>query len=268
MNIDRRTKQLLKQYRIFPKRRLGQNLMIDESYLQDMVSCASLNKSDVVLDIGAGFGTLTKILSSICHRVIAVEIDHKLAQVLRIEMKGIENVLLIEGDVLETAIPTFNKVVSNPPFHVSSPILFWLLERKFDSAVMTFQKEFAKRLVASVGSKDYSRLTVETYYRAEVELIEVVPKDAFVPPPNVDACVVRLKPRKKSPFDVKNERVFHELVRVLFTQRNKKTRNAMASFLLKLGRGKQEANSVLFHDKRVRELAPEDFAEIANGLTV
>jgi 16S rRNA (adenine1518-N6/adenine1519-N6)-dimethyltransferase len=132
--------------------------------------------------------------------------------------------------------------------------------------VMTFQKEFAKRLVALVWSKDYSRLTVETYYRAEVELMEIVTKDAFTPPPNVDACIVRLKPRKTSPFNVKNEELFHELVRALFTQRNKKTRNALAGFLCKLGKRKEECDSLLFHDKRVRELAPEDFGQIANQL--
>jgi len=241
--------------------------MVNENYLQDMVSHAFLSENDIVLDIGAGFGALTGILSPLCHRVIAVEIDHRVAEAYRIEKQGSKNVSLIEGDILETTIPTFNKVVSNPPFHISSPILFWLLEKRFDLAIMTFQKEFAERLVASVGSKDYSRLTVETYYRAEAELVEVVPRDAFVPPPNVDACIVSLKPREKSPFDVKNEELFHELVRMLFTQRNKKTRNAVASFLLRLNKKKEEANSLLFHDKRVRELAPEDFGEIANELT-
>ena len=266
MNLDKRTRQLLKQYKIFPYKKLGQNFMIDENYLQDMASQAFLNRSDVVLDIGAGFGALTKILSPLCHKVIAVEIDHKLAEAYRSEKQGSENVFLIEGNILETDIPTFNKVVSNPPFHISSPILFWLFERKFDLAVMTFQKEFAERLAAAIGSKDYSRLTVETYYRAEVELLETVPKDAFIPPPDVDACIIRLRPRKKPPFNVKNEELFHELIRTLFTQRNKKTRNAAAGFLLKLGKRKEEANSLLFHNKRVRELAPEDFGEIANEL--
>jgi 16S rRNA (adenine1518-N6/adenine1519-N6)-dimethyltransferase len=240
--------------------------MIDEGYLQNMVSYGHLSTSDIVLDIGAGLGALTKILSSICGKVIAVEIDHKLAEVSRIEMQGIENVSLIEGDVLKITIPTFNKIVSNPPFHISSPILFWLLEKKLDLAVMTFQKEFAERLVAPVGSKDYSRLTVETYYRAEVELMEIVPNEAFIPPPDVDACIVRLKPRKTPPFSVKNEELFHELVQVLFTQRNKKTRNAITGPLRKLGKKKENADSLLFHDKRVRELAPEDFGQIADEL--
>jgi 16S rRNA (adenine1518-N6/adenine1519-N6)-dimethyltransferase len=240
--------------------------MIDEGYLQNMVSYGHLCRSDIVLDIGAGLGALTKILSSLCSKVIAVEIDHKLAEISRIEMQGLENVSLIKGDILKTTIPTFNKTVSNPPFHISSPILFWLLEKKLDLAVMTFQKEFAERLVAPVGSKDYSRLTVETYYRAEVELMEIVPREAFIPPPDVDACIVRLKPRKTPPFSVKNEKLFHELVQVLFTQRNKKTRNAITGPLCKLGKRKGDADSLLFHDKRVRELAPEDFGQIANEL--
>jgi 16S rRNA (adenine1518-N6/adenine1519-N6)-dimethyltransferase len=264
MSLDKKTKQLLKRYRVFPRKRLGQNFMVDEGYLHDMVSYASVGKNDIVLEIGAGFGALTKVLSSLCSRVIAVEVDPKLVEVFGVEVAGLENVLLVEGDVLEVAIPSFNKVVSNLPFSISSPILFWLLEREFDLAVLTFQKEFAERLVASVGSKDYSRLTVETYYRAEVELMETVPREAFIPLPDVDACIVRLRLRKTAPFRLKNEGLFHELVRALFSQRNKKMRNAIAGFLHKLGKEKVEADSLLFHDKRVRELAPEDFGAIAN----
>jgi 16S rRNA (adenine1518-N6/adenine1519-N6)-dimethyltransferase len=266
MSLDKKTKQLLERYRIFLRKRLGQNFMVDEGYLCDMISYASLSKGDVVLEIGAGFGALTTALSPLCGRVVAVEVDHKLAEIFRVETAGLDNVLLVEGDVLKVAIPSFNKAVSNLPFRISSPILFWLLKKEFDLAVLTFQKEFAERLVASVGSKDYSRLTVETYYRAEVELMETVPKEAFIPPPEVNACIVRLKPRKTKPFHVEDEGMFHELVRALFTQRNKKTRNAIAGFLRKLGKEKGEADSLLFHDKRVRELAPEDFGAIANEL--
>jgi 16S rRNA (adenine1518-N6/adenine1519-N6)-dimethyltransferase len=268
MESNEKTKRLLRRYGIFPKKRLGQNFMTDESYLYDMVSYAALNKDDVVLEIGAGFGALTRVLSPLCGRVIATEVDHRIAEMFRVEAKGLDNVLLIESDVLEAEIPSFNKVVSNPPFSISSPILFWLLEQRFEWAILTFQKEFAKRLVATVGSRDYSRLTVETYYRAEAELLETVPKETFYPSPGVDACIVRLKPRETMPFHVRNEEMFHELVRMLFTQRNKKMRNAIVGLLGKFGRGREEADSLLFHDKRVRELAPEDFGVIANELTV
>jgi 16S rRNA (adenine1518-N6/adenine1519-N6)-dimethyltransferase len=267
MSLTEKTKKLLKRHRIFPSKRLGQNFMVDDGYLHSMAYYASLHREDVVLEVGAGFGVLTRVLSPLCGKVIAVEVDRRLVEALKKELTGFDNVVVVEGDVLEAAIPKFNKVVANPPFHISSPILFWLLEKSFDLAVLTFQKEFAKRLVADVGVKDYSRLTVETYYRAEVELLETVPKEAFFPLPDVDACMVRLKPRSVSPFRVKNEKVFHDLVRTLFTQRNRKVRNAVVVFLHKAGVEKSLADSLLFHDKRVRELAPEDFGAIANELS-
>jgi len=134
---------------------------------------------------------------------------------------------------------------------------------------LTFQEEFAKRLSAQVGSKDYSRLTVATYYRADAELLDFVPKSAFYPPPDVDSLVVRMKPRAP-PFRIKDEKTFFELVQIMFTQRNKKVRNAVLPFLLKRRISKEKAlklaDSLLFHEKRVRELAPEDFGALTNEI--
>lgn len=269
MSLLKKIRYLLHTYKIFPKKRLGQNFMIDEGLLRLMVSYASVNKNDVVLEIGAGLGFLTRLISQKCKQVIAVEADPRLMRILRRELKDLENVKLVEGNVLKVPIPSFDKVVSNPPFYISSLILFWLLEKNFDCAVLTFQKEFAERLVASVGSKDYGRLTVMTYYRADVELIDYVFKDMYYPPPDVDSYIVRLKPRLP-PFTVKDKQAFFELVRTLFTQRNKKVRNAITPFLAKLGIEKEKvmeiADSLLYHDKRVRELAPEDFGVLANEI--
>ena len=267
MGLTLETRKLLRRRRIFPSKRLGQNFMVNDGYLHSMAYYASLQTDDIILEIGPGFGNLTRVLSPVCKKVIAVEVDHRLVEALRQELARSDNVVIIDGDVLEAKIPEFNKVVANPPFSISSPILFWLLEKSFDLAVLTFQKEFADRLVAEVGTKDYSRLTVETYYRAEVELLETVPREAFFPPPDVEACIVRLKPRGTSPFHVKNEELFHELVRTLFSQRNRKVRNAIAGLLQKLAMENVHADSLLFHDKRVRELAPEDFGAIANELS-
>jgi len=235
-----------------------------------MISYASISREDTVLEVGAGLGFLTQLLSSTCKRVIAVEIDPKLVQILRAELRDLQNVNLIEGDVLAAPVPRFNKVVSTPPYSISSPLLFWLLERRFDSAVLTFQKEFAERLTAPVGSRDYGRLTVGTYYRAEAEFLEPVHRNMFYPPPDVDSAVVRLKPREEPPFFVEDEDAFFELVQTLFTQRNKKVRNAIVPFLY--GRVRKAdmprlADSLLFHDKRVRELAPEDFGALTNEIT-
>jgi len=178
---------------------------------------------------------------------------------------------LIEGDVFEASLPVFNKAVSNPPFSVSSRLLFWLLERPFECAVLTFQEEFARRLDAQVGSRDYSRLTVSTYYHADVEPLGKIPKEAFYPLPDVDAALVRLKPRKTPPFKVKDEEVFDEVVRTLFTQRNRKVRKAILPFLYNQGLREAgavgKADSLSFKERRVRELPPEDFGVLANELS-
>jgi 16S rRNA (adenine1518-N6/adenine1519-N6)-dimethyltransferase len=268
-NLLQRAKHLLRLYGFSPKKRLGQNFTVNSEILQRLVSHASLTKDDVVLEVGAGFGFLTPLLSGACKKVIAVEVDPKLVNFLRKQLHSLQNVELIEGDILNVSLPPFNKVVSAPPYSISSPLLFRLLENKFDSAVLILQKEFAERLAASVGSKDYGRLTVTIYYRADVELLDLVPRTMFYPPPDVDSMMVRLKPRA-APFHVDNEETFFELVRTLFTQRNKKVRNGLIPFLRKRELSKEEAvelaDSMVYSAKRVRELAPEDFGILTNML--
>ncbi len=261
----------MRDYAVAPRKRLGQNFMIDGYFLDIIVSSAELAQSDVVLEVGAGFGFLTRLLARKAGKVVAVELDGGLMMALRRELAGLDNVGLIEGDVFEVSLPVFNKAVSNPPFSVSSRLLFWLLERPFECAVLTFQEEFARRLDAQVGSRDYSRLTVSTYYHADVEPLVKIPKKAFYPLPDVDAALVRLKPRRAPPFKVKDEEVFDEVVRTLFTQRNRKVRKAILPFLHNKGLRKVEAvgkaDSLPFKDRRVRELPPEDFGVLANELS-
>lgn len=269
INLLQRAKHILRLYGFFPKKRLGQHFTVNSDILQRLVSHASITKDDIVLEVGAGLGFLTQLLSSKCKKVIAVEVDPKIVRILRKQLHSLQNVDLIEGDILKVSLPPFNKVVSAPPYSISSPLLFRLLERKFDWAVLILQKEFAERLAASVGSKDYGRLTVTIYYRADVELLDYVPRTMFYPPPDVDSMMVRLKPRG-SPFQVDDEETFFELVRTLFTQRNKKVRNALIPFLRKreiTGKEAVElADSTIYSAKRVRELAPEDFGILTNEL--
>lgn len=269
INLLQRAKHILRLYGFFPKKRLGQHFTVNSDMLQRLVSHASITKDDIVLEVGAGLGFLTQLLSSKCKKVIAVEVDPKIVRILRKQLHSLQNVDLIEGDILKVSLPPFNKVVSAPPYSISSPLLFRLLERNFDWAVLILQKEFAERLAASVGSKDYGRLTVTIYYRADVELLDYVPRTMFYPPPDVDSMMVRLKPRG-SPFQVDDEETFFELVRTLFTQRNKKVRNALIPFLRKreiTGKEAVElADSTIYSAKRVRELAPEDFGILTNEL--
>jgi 16S rRNA (adenine1518-N6/adenine1519-N6)-dimethyltransferase len=270
MDYVGRTKYLLQVYGVRPKKRLGQHFLLDIVSLRNMISYADLSREDVVLEVGAGFGFLTRLLAERCRKVAAFEVDPKLVQALRKQLMDLENVELVEGDILKTSLPPFDKVVSTPPYSISSPLLFKLLEQDFKLAVLTFQEEFAERLAAPVGSKDYSRLTVAVYYQADVELLDRVPRTAFFPPPDVDSTIVRLKPKKEPPFHMKDEKEFFGLLKSVFTQRNKKLRNAVLNYLLKKGMTKAKAqelaDSLTFHDKRVRDLAPEDFGALTNEI--
>jgi 16S rRNA (adenine1518-N6/adenine1519-N6)-dimethyltransferase len=150
-------------------------------------------------------------------------------------------------------------------------LITWLLERKVECAVLVLQREFADRLVAAVGSRDYGWLTVLACYSAEVEVFDAVPKSMFYPQPEVDSVIVRLRRWETPPFKVKDEAFFERTVRWLFTQRNKKLGNALASLVKNTVKASEEetekmACSFPFRDRRVRELAPEDFGELANAL--
>jgi 16S rRNA (adenine1518-N6/adenine1519-N6)-dimethyltransferase len=152
---------------------------------------------------------------------------------------------------------------------LSSHLVEWLLERNIACAALILQKEFANRLIAAVGSEDYGWLAVLTYQHVEAEVLDSVPKVMFFPQPKVDSVIVRLKPRCKSPFEVKDEIFFKQITKWLFTQRNKKLSKALAPFFkTNLQLSKQDAEKLVvalpFQDKRVRELAPEQFGALAN----
>jgi 16S rRNA (adenine1518-N6/adenine1519-N6)-dimethyltransferase len=264
-------KRLLRTYRIVPNRVLGQNFMVDPAFFPLLSGYASLCHDDVVLDAGAGFGFLTRFLSDMCKAVVAVEKDPHIAEVLRGQLNGLTNVTVVEGDVLKAALPEFNKVIAIPPYYLSSRLVTWLLERKIACAVLVLQREFAERLVAEVGSDAYGWLTVVVCHVAAVELLDAVPKEVFYPQPEVDSVIVRLLPWEQAPFEVKDAAFFRRMVRWLFNQRNKKLSNALVPFIkstLRLSKeeAKKRVGAVPFGERRVRELAPEDFGALVNAL--
>jgi 16S rRNA (adenine1518-N6/adenine1519-N6)-dimethyltransferase len=266
------TKYLLRTHRITPNRLLGQNFMVEPSVYDKLCVYASLTRSDVVLDVGAGFGFLSRFLANKCKTVIAVEKDPQVAEVLREHVKDIVNVTVIEGDVLKTALPQFNKVIAAPPYYLSSRLVTWLFEHRFDCTILILQNEFANRLVAAVGSEAYGWLTVIAYQHVQIELLDAVPKIIFYPPPEVDSVIVSFRPWSKKPFEVKDETSFAQTVKWLFTQRNKKLSKALAPFLkstLRLSKKDAEkmASSLPFHDRRARELTPENLGALANAIT-
>ncbi len=245
--------------------------MVEPMVYPKLCTYAALSKADVVLDVGAGFGWLTCYLADKCKAVVAVEKDPQVACYLRGQVKGLDNVIVIEGDVLKASLPSFNKAIAIPPYYLSSQLVIWLLERKVECAVLILQKEFIDHLVAPVGNEGYGWLTVVTYQMAEVELLDAVPKASFFPQPEVDSAIVSLKPWSKKPFDVKDQAFFVRMMKWLFTQRNKKLGKAISPFIrdnFKLSKQDAEklALSLPFHDRRPRELSPKDFGVIANAL--
>lgn len=157
----------------------GQHFLVDQRVLAGIVEFAELGPGDVVLEIGAGTGNLTRALSKHADKVIAIEKDPNLARQLNYTINT-DNVEIIHADALKIEFPPFNKVVSNLPYQISSPITFKLFKYKFDFAILMYQHEFAKRIVAKPGTKDYSRLTVTTQYFAQTKLLFKVPKLSLI----------------------------------------------------------------------------------------
>ena len=253
-------KEILARLGVSPSKGMGQNFLIDDRVAERQVEFAAVGKDDVVLEIGPGLGVLTNRLAERSGKVVAIEMDRKLAEYLRSTLP--ENVELIEGDALEIEFPAFNKVVSNLPYSISSPIIFKFLEHKFEKAVVMLQKEFADRMVAAPDTDDYSRLTVNVYYRAECRILEKVPRSRYWPVPKVDSAVVELVPRPP-PFAVKDERLFLKLVEVLFQQRRKKIGTVLR---MKGLMSAEQRSAVPYVDDRVEALSPEQIGELSDAV--
>lgn len=229
---------------------LGQHFIIDESIFERECRYASLDKKDIVLEIGAGDGRLTKVISKYAGKVIAIEKDKALADLA--EYNTGKNVEIIHGDALKIEFPKFNKIVSNIPYSISSKILEKIFKYTWDVAVFTFQKEFALRFFAKPGERNYSRLTVMVNYYSTPELLEIVPKGKFYPRPKVDSAIVRLK-RKKVPELPES---FWNMVRILFTHKKKLVKNAFQDAGIEVSLPKELA------EKRVFQCTMKDFLEI------
>ena len=243
------------------KQKLGQNFLIDKRVAEREVEYAGIKNNDVVLEIGPGQGILTRLLAEKAKRVIAIEIDKNLIGNLRSSIP--ENVELIHDDALKIdfeTLPKFNKIVSNLPFQISSPITFKLLDHNFELAVLIYQKEFADRMIAIPDSKNYSRLSVGVYYKTNCELLETIPKTCFKPRPKVDSCAIRLIPRKDPPFSLNNEQFFFELTKNLFNHRRKKIKTTLKEFY------NINLEKVPYLDKRVENLTPKQIGEISSIL--
>ncbi|MDY6769442.1 MAG: 16S rRNA (adenine(1518)-N(6)/adenine(1519)-N(6))-dimethyltransferase RsmA [Candidatus Nanohaloarchaea archaeon] len=257
----------LQQYSIRPRTDRGQHFLDDSATVEAMVDAAELGEEDVVLEIGAGVGTITRALADAAGQVIAYENDAELVRVLRQELEDYENVDIREEDALKADIPAFDACVSNIPFHRSSDVLDLLVERGARS-VLLVQEEFAQRLVAEPGDDQYSRTTVLANYRFLPAYLEGVSRRLFEPPMDVDAALVKLFPRNEA-FDV-DDAWFRQVTKALFTHGKKKTRNAFtgSAYMLDIDDAQaEELRDELPHSQeRVRELDVRAFVDIAQFL--
>lgn len=227
-SLSKTTKSILNQHGIKLNKNLGQNYLIDKNKRDQIIGFGNIDKSDVVLEIGTGIGTLTIELAKRAKKVIAIEQDSNIAKILaeRLKKEKMDNVELINDDALNVDFPKFNKIISNLPYQISSPITFKFLNYDFDLAILMYQKEFARRMNGNVATKDYSRLSAMLYFKCDVETLTDVSSESFLPKPKIDSTVVRLTP-KENKISEDDFKIYSNFTKALFQHRNKKIRNAL-----------------------------------------
>ncbi len=261
------TKAILNKNGIKLNKNLGQNYLIDKNKRDQIINFGDIKKDDVILEIGTGIGTLTIELAKRAKKVIAIEQDAKIYEILaqRLKDENIDNVELINDDALKVEFPEFNKIISNLPYQISSPITFKFLDYDFDSAILMYQKEFADRMNGEVGTKDYSRLSAMLYFKCDVEHLTEVSCESFIPKPQIDSTVVKLTPKENKISD-EDFMTYSRFTKALFQHRNKKIKNALIDSRHEIcNLDKKEMKKRLneleldeYYKKRVTVLSPEE----------
>ena len=277
-SLSKITKSILNQHGITLNKNLGQNYLIDENKRNQIVNFGEIDEDDIILEIGPGIGTLTIELAKKAKKVIAIEQDENICKILTTRLKDekIDNVELINDDALKTDFPEFNKIISNLPYQISSPITFKFLDYDFDLAILMYQKEFADRMNGEVGSKNYSRLSAMLYFKCNVETLTNVSSESFIPKPKIDSTVVKLTPKENKIEDIDFE-TYSNFTKALFQHRNKKIRYALIDsrhIISNIDKKvlKQRLNSIEddelndYLSKRVIVLKPEEILYISKEL--
>lgn len=234
----------------FPKKSLGQNFLVADDIVEEIADALPL-KGKTVLEIGAGKGILTAALAQRAKKVVALEIDERLAGDLEESLKDFKNVELIFTDAMEYDFSPYEIVFGNVPYYIASPLLFKIIASRVKQSVLLFQEEFAERLIAEPCSGDYSRLSVMVQSLYDCEAIEFVSRECFLPQPRVDSVLVKLSLKKQSEQVKLNE----DLVRAVFQHKNQSLRNALkhSSYELK----KEKKGLMEFADSLPKELCEQ-----------
>jgi 16S rRNA (adenine1518-N6/adenine1519-N6)-dimethyltransferase len=271
-------RELLARYGLSPRKSLGQNFLVDAGVQERIVAAAALGQGEVVVEIGAGLGALTARLCARAGRVVAVERDERLAEVLGRELVAVDNLQILNRDALDLDLATIAReagrplvVVGNLPYVVTSPVIFATIAaaaggRVVDRAIFMVQKEFAQRMLAPPGNRTYGRLSVMVQQAAAAEILFHVGAGAFLPPPAVTSTVVRLRPRVEPLAAVEDSELFERVVREAFGTRRKMLRRALGPAFGGERASAALASAGIAGTRRAEELSVADFARLANAL--
>ena len=265
MNIFEETKYIMNKYDVHPNKRLGQNFLFDEQSLQTIAQ--DVTKEDTVIEIGPGLGTLTAILAEKANKVIAVELDAKMVKILEERFKLYNNVQIIQDDILHVDIDKIApkaKVVANLPYYITTSIITKLLNTNIKDITILIQKEVAERICAEPGTKKAGAVTYYVKYYADSKIIANVPKEYFIPSPEVESSIVKITKKDEKAVKVNNEKLFFDIIKTNFTQRRKTILNSLSSIIDK------EVLKNILKECKIEEntggenLSLEQFAEITN----
>lgn len=269
------TKAVVKKYGFKFTKSLGQNFLVDDTVLDDIVNAADVNADDFIIEIGPGVGTLTKRLLDIAKKVCAVELDSKLIPILEEELKKFENFELIHKDALKVAYNELTseeksvKVVANLPYYVTTPIIskFLTEDVNFKTLTIMIQKEVADRIAAKPSCKEYGALSLLVQYYCDVQVIRKVTPDSFIPQPKVESTVIKLIKLSVPRVKVNDEKLFFAVIRDAFNMRRKTLWNALKA--LKLSNENLEAaflQTGIDSRRRGETLNIEEFAALSNSI--
>ena len=280
LTSPRTIKYIMDKYGFKFTKSLGQNFIIDENVLTRILEGSQISSDDMILEIGPGIGVMTDALCGRAQKVVSVEIDKTLIPVLKETVGHHENLLIINQDVLKLDVNSLikeqfgdkrPKLVANLPYYVTTPIIMMFLEERVpvSDLIVMIQKEVADRIVAKPSTKDYGALSVVVQYFTEPSIVTRVSRGSFMPMPNVDSTVIRLKVREVPPVVLENEEIFFLTIKDAFGKRRKTLLNALSSGFLKIS--KIQASQALEladinENTRGEALTIEQFAKLSNAI--
>ena len=277
MNTFEITKKIMRTNSIFAKKSFGQNFLIDDNILKNIVESADLKENDLVIEIGPGLGNLTHYILEKKAHVIAFEIDTDMIDILNDRFQNSDNLEIVNQDILKVDLREYIKdkkvkIIANLPYYITTPIIFKLLEYRENicSITIMIQKEVADRIVSKPHSKDYGVLTINTNYLADVKKLFNVPNTSFVPAPNVTSSVIQIVPNKEKEerLGIIDHEMFKELVKKSFSARRKKLSNSLTNTGIN-GMSKQDIDEMIESvgldlNVRAEEVSIENYVKMAN----